>query len=184
MRYFCRMTHLYLKALHLVAVIAWFSGLFYLGRMFVFHREAMDKPEPDRSILISQFVTMEKGVYKLIINPAMMVMWTLGIAMIFNSPYLLGEGWLHGKLGIVFGLTLCQLYMKRVMVRMENGELVMNSRQFRLFNEVPTLALISVPMMAFLKNSLNPFIVFGIVAALAVLIFWGVKKRMEHTRDK
>lgn len=175
------MLHLYLKALHLMAVIAWFSGLFYLGRMFVFHREAMDKPEPDRGILVAQFVTIEKGVYKLIINPAMMVLWTLGIAMLVNSPAFLKQGWMHGKLTIVIGLTLVQLYMKGIMRRMENGEPVMNSRQFRLFNEVPTLALISVPLLAVLKNNLNPFIVFGIVAALAVLIFWGVKKRMKDT---
>ena len=174
------MLHLYLKALHLVAVISWFAGLFYLGRMFVFHREAMDKPEPDRAILIAQFNKMEWGVYQLIIQPAMYVMWLLGLSMLANTPAFLPQGWLHVKLTLVVGLTGYQYYMRHIIRQFETGKAVMNSKQFRLFNEVPTLVMVSVPLLAVLKNALNPMIVFGIVVALLILIFWGVKKRMQQ----
>ena len=101
---------LYFKSLHIIGFVAWFAGLFYLVRMFVYHVEAMEMEEPKRAILIQQYELMEGRVYKIICNPAMMLTFTFGIGMLVVNPGYFSMGWMHIKLTLLvlllaFGLV-------------------------------------------------------------------------------
>ncbi len=148
-----------LKSLHVIGFVAWFAGLFYLVRMFVYSVEANGKPEPEKSILKKQFGEMQRKVYRIIVNPAMNITWVAGIGMLvmgFTSDkvvnYLDAEigtpGWMHAKLLLLVLLTVYQVYCKRVMKKLEQETLKMDSFQLRLFNEIPTLFLAAIVFLA------------------------------------
>ena len=175
-------TLLILKALHIVGFVAWFGGMFYLVRVFVYHVEARLKPQPERGILESQFELMEGRVYKIIMNPGMMFTWTAGIIMLVLGVisdevpnYLKGDmgtpGWMHAKLLLLVLLTGYHVYCKRIIKKLSNNEPVMDSFQFRLFNEVPTLFLAGIVFLAVLgKNGTLNYLYW----ALGLLIFGGM----------
>ncbi len=152
-------TLLFFKALHVVGFVAWFAGLFYLVRIFVYYREAGDKQEPDKGILQEQFGLMQWRVYKIICNPAMMITWTAGLIMLglgIFSPtipnYLSAEngtpGWMHLKLLLLVLLTGYHLWCKRIIKQLEANTSKFTPFQFRLFNELPTIFLISIAYIA------------------------------------
>ncbi len=177
------MTLFYLKALHIVGFVAWFAGLFYLVRMFVYYVEAREKPEPDKSILQKQFNVMQWRVYKIICNPAMMITFIGGFGMLFVNPAYLEMGWLHIKLALVFGLLAYHLYCKSVIKKLEKGEKPFSSFQFRLLNEVPTLFLVSIVLLAVLKSGLNTLYAFLGVLAFGLLLFVATKL-YKRVREK
>ena len=169
------MTLLYLKALHIVGFVSWFAGLFYLVRMFVYYVEAGEKPEPEKSILQKQFNIMQWRVYKIICNPAMMVTFLGGFGMLYINPSYFSMGWIHIKLALVFLLLAYHLYCKSVIKKLEQGEEVYSSFQFRLMNEVPTLFLVSIVLLAVLKSGLNTLYAFLGVMAFGGALFVATK---------
>lgn len=145
------------KALHVVGFVSWFAGLFYLVRIFVYLIEAGEREEPARSILTEQFTAMAWRVYKIICNPAMMITWLAGLSMLIldiagitSYGYFSAgtPGWLHLKLLLLVLLTGYHLYCKKLIARMEAGERPLSAWQFRLFNEIPTLFLVSISFIA------------------------------------
>ena len=140
---------LYFKALHIFGFVAWFAGLFYLVRMFVYHVEAGAKPEPDRGILQAQFTLMQNRVYKIICNVAAVLTWSCGIAMIYlyGWDWFVLNTWLHVKLVLLFILTGYHLYCKIIIGKLERGEEVMSAFGFRLFNEVPSILLLTLSLI-------------------------------------
>jgi len=184
----------FLKALHIVGFVAWFAGLFYLVRLFVYHIEANDKPQPEQDILKNQFNVMEWRVYKIIANPAMMITWTAGLVMIllpfFDAAYpnylmdVGSPGWMHLKLLLVVLLTVYHLWCKRQIKKLEAGESKLSAFQFRLANEVPTLFLVGISFLAVYgrAGTLSYPYWFGGVAAFGVLVYLGArayKRRRE-----
>ena len=97
------MYFLYLKAFHIIGVIVWFAGLFYLGRLFVYHQEANVRPEPERSALKSQFSLMEKRLYYGITWPGLCISIVFGTAMIFELEL---QNWLHVKITLAAALVV------------------------------------------------------------------------------
>ena len=174
------------KSLHIVGFTAWFAGLFYLVRMFVYHREAFDKPEPARSILINQHHIMQWRVYKIIMTPAMVLTWTCGTIMLFayGWEWFVANIWLHWKLGLLFLLTGYHHYCKGIIRRLEKGEAVMTSFQFRLFNELPTLFLLTIVLLAVYRSRLNFLIAFGFILLFALLLFTAAKLYKRHRSKK
>lgn len=176
---------LVLKTIHIVGFVAWFAGLFYLVRMFVYDIETNEKPEPDASILKKQFGLMEARVYKIICNPAMMLTWTAGLLMIFfhGFEWFKVNTWLHYKLLLLVLLTLYHLSCKKHILKLQKNESKMTSLQFRLFNEVPTLFLIAISIFAVFKNmsNLSTTIVILVFSALLLYIFTKIYKKQ---RDK
>ncbi len=174
--------YLLFKSLHVVGFVAWFAGLFYLGRMFVYHVEAQDEAEPKRSILTGQFSLMEWRVYKIITNPAMMITWTFGLAMLYLNglDWLAANGWMHVKLLLLVLLTAYQLWSKRVIRQLENDKFNISSFQFRLLNEVPTIFLLSIALVAVYRNTLNfLYALLGIVGFM-VLLYLGARAYKRH----
>lgn len=176
---------LYLKAFHIVGFVAWFAGLFYLVRMFVYSAESMEKQEPERTILSKQFILMEWRVYKIICNPAMVLTWACGLGMLFlyGTEWLVANPWMHIKLTLLVLMTGYHHFCKRVIKKIEKGETTFNSFQFRLLNELPTLFLISIVLLAVLKNSLNFLYAFLGVLLFGFLLFIFAKMYKKH-REK
>lgn len=173
------------KIIHIIGFVAWFAGLFYLVRMFVYHTEAYAQEEPKKNILRAQFNLMEWRVYKIICNPAMMITWTFGLLMIYVYGYdwFAANHWLHFKLAILILMTIYHLYCKSLIKKLETGTTGFSSTQFRLFNEVPTLFLIIITSIAVFKNGTNPIIltlsIIGVVFLLIVMTM--VYKKMRNS---
>lgn len=139
---------LFLKTLHIIGFVAWFAGLFYLVRMFVYHVEAGDREQPAQDILKEQFRLMEWRVYRIICNPALYITLIGGIGMLIINPIYLKMGWMHVKIGLLILLIGYHFYCRRLIQRLEAGVQPMSSWQFRLFNEYPTLFLVAICFIA------------------------------------
>ena len=167
------MNYLIFKSLHLVAMVAWFAGMFYLIRLFVYHTEAFDKEESEAEVLIKQYGIMQSRLYSIICMPAMLLTWIFGLIMIaMNGMDWLAENvWLHLKLFLLVLLSLYQLHSKSIMTQLQQGISKLSSFQLRLFNEVPTLLLLSIVLLAVFKNLLNFGYAFAAVFGFALLLF-------------
>ncbi|MFZ4444598.1 MAG: protoporphyrinogen oxidase HemJ, partial [Planktothrix agardhii] len=148
------MTYFWFKSFHIIGMVVWFAGLFYLVRLFVYHAEAEDKPEPARSILKEQYELMEKRLYGIITTPGMVVTVVMAIALLITQPSLLQDMWLHIKLGLVAVLVAYHFYCGRIMRQLATNKIIFTSQQFRSLNEVPTVLLLVIVLLAVFKNSL------------------------------
>ena len=111
------------KSLHIVGFVAWFAGMFYLVRMFVYFKESELKEEPDRTILTTQYTLMQKRVYSIICNPAMMFTWFCGLAMLYIQGYewIISQNWLLVKLVLLILLTWYHLFCKKTIRNLETA---------------------------------------------------------------
>ncbi len=167
----------YLKVLHIVGFVAWFAGLFYLLRMFVYYAEALDKKEPERSILKEQFLLMQQRVYKIITLPALNMTWVFGIAMIcfYGWDWFKLSHWLHLKLVLLMGLSWYTYYCGDIIKKIESGATIFSSQKFRMLNEVPTLFLLCIVLLAVLKNLEHFAWTIPAVIVFALALYLGVK---------
>ena len=132
------MFYLVMKALHLIAMVAWFAGLFYMFRLFVYHVENREKPE-----VVAVLKVMERKLYTIITKPAMIATFVFGFSMTALNPTLYRFGWFYLKLALVLGLAIYTGFIGRTRLRFEADDLYLTSKQCRLWNEVPTLFLIA-----------------------------------------
>ncbi len=135
---------LWLKAFHVIAMVTWFAGLFYLPRLFVYHADATDATG------IARFETMERRLFALMTIGAAATV-ALGIAMLIVAPLYLRMGWLHAKLLLVVLLVAYHAYCYKLMRDFADGRNVHGSRWYRSFNEVPTLLLIGIVILAIVQ---------------------------------
>jgi protoporphyrinogen IX oxidase len=182
------MNYLWFKAFHIVGVVAWFAGLFYIGRLFVYHTEANEQPEPARTILQQQYQLMEKRLYKIIMTPGMVFTVIMAIAMLITAPELLKEPWLHAKLGLVALLVGYHHYCGRLIKQMEQGKFTWGSQQLRGLNEVPTIFLVVIVLLAVFKNQLptdiTAWAVLGMIVAFAAIIqLYARKRRLDQEKQ-
>ena len=138
--------HLWLKAAHLIAMVAWFAGTFYMFRLFVYHAE--NREHAHTSELLKHAA---ERLYHVIMTPAMLGTWAFGIAMILNTPEFLTRPWIWLKLLFVVGLSGYHGFVGRVRRRFADDDIFLSSRQCRLLNEVPTVLLIAIVCLAVLK---------------------------------
>jgi len=167
----------YIKAIHIIFVVSWMAGLFYIVRLFIYHTEAQDKPEDERRILSAQFEIMERKLMNIITNPAMLLTVVAGVAMVYINPYLLWAPWLRVKLVFVIGLLIYHLICQRKMMQMRNGIYKWTSTQLRIWNEVATIFLFAIVFLAVLKDAVNwiygmiGLILFTMIIMSAVKIY-------------
>ncbi|MDE1149018.1 MAG: protoporphyrinogen oxidase HemJ [Azospirillaceae bacterium] len=135
--------YLWIKAVHVIAVISWMSGLLYLPRLFVYHCDA-----PKGSAQSETFKVMERRLLRVIMNPAMILAWACGITMISLDPGLLkGAGWLHAKLTLVVLMTVAHMAMARWRRAFAEDRNTHGARFFRIANEVPALMMILIVIL-------------------------------------
>lgn len=165
------------KVLHFVGLISWMAGLFYLPRLFIYHREALDMPEPNRSILATHLADYERRLYKIIMNPAMMITVMAGFSMVFlyGWDWFKANIWLHWKFIFIAGLVFFHLRCKRVMLQLANGEKVLTSTKLRLFNEIPTMLMLAIVLLAVTKGTLNMAYFLAILVGFGGFLVWGIR---------
>ncbi|WP_137822858.1 protoporphyrinogen oxidase HemJ [Pseudomonas sp. D(2018)] len=139
------MLYLWLKALHIIAVVCWFAGLFYLPRLFVYHAQAEDEPSRER------FKVMERKLYRGIMGPSMIATLVLGIWMLYLNSGWLSQGWLHAKLTLVILLIGYHHACGSLLKRFARGENRRGHVFYRWFNEVPVLFLIAIVVLVVVK---------------------------------
>ncbi|MCQ3828048.1 protoporphyrinogen oxidase HemJ [Microbulbifer elongatus] len=137
---------LWVKAFHIISMVCWFAALFYLPRLFVYHIDATDAVSRDR------FQIMERRLYRGIATPSMLATLAFGIWLItFNPEYYKSAGWLHAKLTLVVLLIgyhhICGSYVKKFAA----GTVTKSGRYFRIFNELPVLALLAIVILAVVR---------------------------------
>jgi protoporphyrinogen IX oxidase len=182
------MAYLWFKSFHIVAFVAWFAGLFYLPRLFVYHVEANEQPENVREILKNQYALMERRLYSIIMTPAMVVTIGMAIGMLSLAPDLLKQPWLQVKMGLVLVLVAYHFYCKRIMGQLAAGETPFTGQQFRWLNEFPTFLLVVVVMLAIFKNNLprdatGYVVVLMAVAFAASIQLYARKRRLARERE-
>ena len=173
------MYYLYLKVFHIIGVIVWFAGLFYLGRLYVYHREADDRPEPERTTLKSQFSLMERRLYYGIAWPGLCISVVFGIALILESGF---PGWLHAKLAFAAVLVVYHLWCGHLRKLMLNENCSWNGTKFRLFNEIPTLLLFSIVFIVVFKSAISWNALLLILAGLILVIGGAVHLRARRRK--
>ena len=135
---------LWLKALHVVFVVTWFAGLFYLPRLYVYHTDTTDAPG------LQRFVTMERRLFFIMSVGAVLAV-LFGMAMILAAPGYLAQGWLRAKLMLVALLVGYHFWCHRLMLALRGGTNPHSQRWYRWFNEVPGLLLIAIVVLAVVK---------------------------------
>jgi len=181
------MAYFWFKAFHLIGVVVWFAGLFYLVRLFVYHAEASQEPEPAQTILKNQYQIMEKRLYHIITMPGMVVTVAMAIGLLSTEPEVLKSGWMHIKLAFVVALLAYHFYCGRLMKQLEAGECNWSGQQFRALNEAPTILLLVIVMLAVFKNSfptdISAWLVFGLIIVMAASIqLYAKKRRLDKER--
>jgi len=144
-----------IKALHIIFMVSWFAGLFYIVRLFIYAQEAKDMEEPKKSILIEQLVIMQKKLWWIITTPAMVLTIVFGIWMLVLNPAFLKMPWMHIKLTFVGFLLVYHFYCQKIMFDIIKGTCNWKSNWLRLWNELATLFLVAIVFLVVLKNSLN-----------------------------
>jgi putative membrane protein len=172
------------RAFHIIGIVVWFAGLFYLVRLFVYHAETAEKDEPAKTILKDQYELMEKRLYNIITTPGMVVTVLMAIGLISTEPQVLKSGWLHIKLTFVALLLFYHFYCGYLMKKLAKNECNWTGQQFRALNEAPTLLLVVIVLLATFKGNLpldlTTWLVVGLVVLMAASIQFYAKIRREN----
>ncbi|MDR2222323.1 MAG: CopD family protein [Flavobacteriaceae bacterium] len=169
------MFYLYLKALHIIFIVCWFAGLFYIVRLFVYYAETADKSDVEQKVLKEQYTLMTNRLWNIITWPAAVLATGFGIAMLIFNPTLLQLPWMHVKLLFVVLLIAYHLKCHQFVKQINNSTMTKTSSFFRIWNEGATLILFSVVFLVILKSAFNW--IFGVVGlvGLSVLLMMGIK---------
>ena len=174
------MNYLVLKTIHLIAVVSWFAGLFYVGRMFIYFKESASYKNNKKSILQDQFKLMSKRCMYIITWPSLILTTIFGLYMLHENNTLIYLDWMKVKLVFVFILIAYTFYCQKILNQMTNeNNIQLSDFKLRLFNEFATLLLISLISLAILKTSLSwlkSIIVFIIIAVILFLLIKLYKK--------
>jgi putative membrane protein len=165
--------YFYIKALHIIFVVTWFSGLFYIVRLFVYKAEASERPEPEKSILLKQFGVMQKRLWYGITWPSAILTLIFGtwMGILYGSL----PTWLLVKLFFVLGLFIYHISLHIIFKQQQNGNFKWTSQQLRMWNEVATIFLLAIVMLAVVKQLLSVAWAIGIFVAVGVLLFVAIQ---------
>lgn len=173
----------YIKSLHLIFVVTWFAGLFYIPRLFINHIEAHAKPSPDKEILTTQLKLMTKRLWYIITWPSAVLCVLFAIWLLLLMPGWLQQPWMHLKLGFVFLLLLYHLKSHQIFKQLQRDDVKYTSNFMRVWNEVTTIILFAVVFLVVLKDTFNW--IYGVVGiiTLGILLMLGIKL-YKRIRDK
>jgi putative membrane protein len=165
----------YIKALHLIFIVTWFAGLFYIPRLFVYQIEAFHKPSPEKEILGKQLKLMAKRLWFIITWPSAILATLFAVILLVLNSSLLQLGWMHVKLAFVVLLFLYHLKTHQMYKQLQKDDVRYTSNFMRLWNEGATFILFAVIFLVILKNSINW--IFGVIGifVLGILLMLGFK---------
>lgn len=174
-------TYLYIKALHIIFIVTWFAGLFYMPRFFIYNTEAGARPEVEQKILRQQFGIMMTRLWYGITWPSAILTLILGVTI--WSLYKSTPGWLQIKLVFVFFLYIYHLSLHKVFKQQMKGVFKYSSQQLRIWNEVATIFLVAIVILVVVKQNIS--VIWGIVGLiLLALILMSAVKIYKIVRSK
>lgn len=173
------MTFFVLRALHIIGVVCWFAGLFYIVRLFIYHTEALDDLQPKRGILAAQFTLMAKRLWYAITIPSMLLTAITGGWLMFGYHDLVHEPWLHVKLTMLALLFGYHYDCGRIRKRLAAGEKPYSSRTLRIYNEVATFLLVGIVFVAVSRNAGMAFKALGGCAIVMGLLVLFLRKKLQ-----
>ncbi|MEM7379622.1 MAG: CopD family protein [Bacteroidota bacterium] len=173
----------YIKALHLIFVITWFAGLFYIPRLFIYHIEASEKDSPEKEILSKQLKLMSKRLWFIITWPSAVLATIFAIWLLVLMPSWLSQDWMHVKLAFVILLFAYHLKTHQIYKQLQRDYIRYSSRFMRIWNEGATLILFAVIFLVVLKNAFNWIFGLAGILILAVLLMLGIRL-YKRIRDK
>lgn len=168
---------LYIKSLHIIFVVTWFAGLFYIVRLFIYDIESNMKSEPERTILTAQFSIMQKRLWYGITWPSAILTWVFGLWLVYSNPDFLRMPWFHIKLTAVVLLSIYHLSCGMIHKQLRAGTCKFTSTQMRVWNEVATIFLVAIVFLVELQHTLNwlygllGLLLFTVVLILAIKIY-------------
>lgn len=165
----------YIKALHLIFVITWFAGLFYIPRLFIYHLEANERTSPGRELLIAQFKIMAKRLWYIITWPSAILATLFAVWLLVMMPGWLEQPWMQVKLGLVVLLIIYHLKTHQIFLLLQKDTVKHSSGFMRIWNEGATIFLFAIVFLAILKNAFNW--VYGLlgIVLLGVLLMLGIR---------
>lgn len=177
--------YLYIKSLHLIFIVTWFAGLFYIVRLFVYQIEAFHKPSPEKEILGKQLKIMASRLWNIITWPSAILAVFFGTWLILINTNLLYLPWMQVKLAFVVLLIIYQFKCHQIFKQLQNDVVKHSSNYMRLFNEVPTLVLFAVVFLVILKSAVNW--IYGTVGifvfAIMLMIGFKIYKRIRENKN-
>ncbi|MFT4834350.1 MAG: putative membrane protein [Marinoscillum sp.] len=177
------MDYLYLKALHIIFIVTWFAGLFYIVRLFIYQTEATQKSEPEKSILGSQLALMSRRLWMGITWPSAIITLIFGSLLIYQQPGWLQQPFMHIKLIFVFFLYVYHFSCHWLFKKLQKGEARFSSNELRIWNEVATLFLVAIVFLIVVKNQLSwiwgtlGILVFGVMLMLAIKLYKRIREK-------
>lgn len=169
-----------IKALHIIFMVTWFAGLFYIVRLFIYQTEALEASDEEKKVLIPYLKKIQRPLWFGITWPGMILTAIFGSTMFFLNPELLHYGFIHVKLALVSGLFAYHFYCHAIFKSLQKDEYKHNGMFLRFWNEVATIFLFLIVLVIVLKNSINWLYTSIGMSVLLLLIVWGVlayKKR-------
>lgn len=167
------MAYLYIKALHIIFVVTWFAGLFYIVRLFIYQTEAADRPEPEKSILLNQYKVMASRLWYGITWPSAVITLVMGLGLLHSYiPHV--PLWLWIKIAFVLGLYIYQFICHKIFLQLQNGIVRHTSQKLRVWNEVATIFLVSIVFLAILKNALSMLYGLSGLAVFTAILLLGI----------
>jgi len=178
------MTSLYLKAVHIIFIVTWFAGLFYIPRLFVYIIEAHEKEDVEKKILLKQLKMMSSRLWYGITWPSAIITLGIGASLLITTPQWLQLSFMHIKLGLVAMLYAYHFSLQIILNQLQRDVVKYTSQQMRMWNEVATLFLISIVFLIVLKNTLS--MVWGLIGLLIVtgLILIGIRMYKKRRSKK
>ncbi len=173
----------YLLAIHLIFVVSWMAGLFYVVRLFIYHTEANEKPENERIILQRQFQLMESKLWNIITTPAMILAVAAGLLMLYLNPGLLETDWMWVKLSFVAGLLTYHFICQNIISQLKRGRFWMTSTQLRFWNELATIFLVAIVFTVILKSAIDGL--YGLLGLIGFsIVIMAAVKVYKRAREK
>lgn len=175
-----------LKALHIIFVVTWFAGLFYIYRLFIYHVEALQKTEPERRILTAQYKLMSRRLWYIITWPSAVLALLFGFWMLLTDwAFMLRMPFMHVKLLLVALLVIYQLAGHRIFQDLQKDVARFGSFRLRLLNEVATVLLIAIVFIIVLRDSISwIWGVMGILGLASLLAFAASRYRKHRERKE
>ena len=181
-------SYLWFKTFHIIGVVVWFAGLFYLVRLFIYHVEAAEHEQPIRAAFEQQYGLMERRLANIITTPGMVVAVSCAVGLLVVNPSWLQQSWMHAKLLFVAFLLGYHWLCYRLMRQLQRGECGWSGRQLRALNELPTLLLVIVVLLVVFKQQFPTgaatWLTVGLVVFMAASIqFYARWRRLRAERE-
>jgi putative membrane protein len=180
------MDYNYIKSLHIIFVVSWFAGLFYIVRLFIYTTEANQKEEPEKSILVNQLVLMQRKLLFIITWPAAIGTFIFGFWMLYLNSVLLSQPWMIVKLICIGLLALYHVQCHIIYTQQKEGVFKLSSFKLRLFNELATIFLVAIVFLVIIKSTsgllwgMIGLFIFAATLMTAVYLY----KRQRKVNDK